>query len=872
MVLVKIACAAAVVLAMASGASAQWKPAGGRLMTRWAKGVTPENVHREYPRPQMVRKDWMNLNGLWDYAIRPGDAAKAGTYDGKILVPFPVESALSGVGKRVGAGKRLWYRRTFDVPAGWAGRRVLLHFGAVDWHARVWVNGQDIGEHRGGYDPFSFDVTGVLKRSGPQEITVVVADPTDQGAQPRGKQVNTPRGIWYTPVTGIWQTVWIEPVASESVARLKIVPDVDGGVVRVTASWRGKGQGCTVKIVALDGKTRVAEATGPTDTPLELTIAKPKLWSPDSPFLYGLSVTLEGEGKTHDTVASYFGMRKIALGKDVNGMTRIMLNGKPLFQYGPLDQGWWPDGLYTAPSDEALRYDLEVTKTLGFNMVRKHVKVEPARWYAHCDRLGLLVWQDMPSGDKHVRWPRDGQEITRTNASAEQFGRELAAMIETHRNSPSIVVWVPFNEAWGQFQTVRWARAVKAMDPSRLVIPASGGNDFAVGDIRDIHVYPGPEAPPAVEARAAVLGEFGGLGLPLKGHLWQAKKNWGYRSFKTQAELGKAYGALMATLRPLIVSRLSAAVYTQTTDVEGEVNGLMTYDRAVTKFDVEQTAAAHRTLYAPLVSLSPAEMTHVHTVAYWRFEGLKAGALVPHDRKAKDGWGVRDVSGHKNHLYAFKRGTAPRIAAHGPGKTVPLTGRPNAACLDDTAAPADAGSRDLYTDPGRSRTHMNALNGFQLTQWTVEASFSVAALGRTHGILGKDGKPTARPHAPLQLKVRGGGDNCIQIEAVDATGRRRDVRSGFKVVPDTWYHAAAVSDGKTLSLYVDSGDGKGYVLQGRTDFSGGMINSYGTWTVGRGYFGGKMTDDARAGIDEIRISAAALSPERFLYATGATAK
>ncbi len=860
-----IACTA-VFLVVAMRASGQWKPAGGKLMTRWAKALTPENAHREYPRPQMVRKDWLCLNGLWDYAIRPGAGARAGTYDDKILVPFPAESALSGVGKRVGAGKQLWYRRTFDVPAAWRGRRVLLHFGAVDWHARVWVNGREIGEHRGGYDPFAFDVTDALKPSGLQEIVVAVADPTDEGTQPRGKQTKTPRGIWYTPVTGIWQTVWLEPVAGESVARLKIVPDVDGGVVRVTVSRRGKREGCTVKVVALDGKTRVAEATGPPDAPLELAIPKARLWSPDSPFLYGLTVTLMREGKAIDAVESYFGMRKIALGKDVNGITRIMFNGKPLFQYGPLDQGWWPDGLYTAPSDAALRYDLEVTKKLGFNMVRKHVKVEPARWYHHCDTLGLIVWQDMPNGDKHVRWPRDGQEITRAKASGDQFGRELTAMVEAHRNSPCIAVWVPFNEAWGQFRTAHWARTVKRLDPTRLVIAASGGNDFAVGDIRDIHVYPGPEAPPAVEDRAAVLGEFGGLGLPLGGHLWQEKKNWGYRKYKTKAELAKAYAALLAKLRPLIASRLSAAVYTQTTDVEGEVNGLMTYDRAVTKFNVETTVAAHRTLYAPITKLTPAQMTHVHTVAYWRFEDGKAGAFVPHDRKVKDGVAARDVSGHKNHLYAFKRGTAPRITAHTPGKTVPQTGQPNAACLDDAAAPTDAGSRDLYTDPGRSRTHMNALNGFQFAQWTVEASFSLKVLGRTHAIVGKDGKPTKGPHAPLQLKVRG-DDGRIQIEAIDAAGRRHDVRSSFKAATEKWYHVAAVGDGKTLSLYVDSGDRKGYVLQGHSDFVGGLINSYGTWTVGRGYFAGKMTDDARALIDEVRISAAALRPEQFLQAS-----
>ena len=850
---------------MATVAPGQWKPVGGKLMTRWAKDVSPKTAHSEYPRPQMVREDWQRLNGLWDYAIRPGDAAGPEAFDGKILVPFAVESALSGVGKRVGAGKKLWYRRTFTVPPGWGKKRVLLHFGAVDWHAQVRVNGKEVGEHKGGYDPFSFDVTGALKPAGEQELVVAVADPTDAGTQPRGKQVAQPRGIWYTPVTGIWQTVWLEPVNNVHIRSLQITPDVDKNGVRIGAEVAGADKGYRVSVTFRHaGKSYNSVAAQNAENFISIK-DKMRLWSPDDPYLYDISVSLlNEEGSPVDSVASYFGMRKIALGADADGITRIMFNNKPLFQYGPLDQGWWPDGLYTAPTDAALKYDLEITRKLGFNMVRKHVKVEPARWYHHCDKLGLLVWQDMPSGDKHAPWPRDGQEITRTAASGEQFGRELRSMIEAHRNSPSIVVWVPFNEAWGQFQTVRWAREVKRLDPERLVIAASGGNDFAAGDIRDIHVYPGPEAPPAVLKRAAVLGEFGGLGLPMRGHLWQEKKNWGYRKFKTTDELADAYEALLGKLRPLIESRLSAAIYTQTTDVEIEINGLMTYDRAVVKFDPARMAAAHSKLYAPLRRQTPAQMTHVHTVAYWRFEDGRDGDFLPHDRKVKGGLAVRDVSGHKNHLYAFKRGTAGKIGSYAKPRTVPLTGQANAKYLDDTAAPSNAGSRDLFTSPDRSRTHMNALNGFQFTQWTVEASFQPASLGRTHGLVGKDGKPTSGSQAPLQLKVRGEGR--IQIEAIDAAGKAREVRSTFKAAVNKWYHVAAVSDGKTLSLHIDSGDGKGYILQGRTEFAGALVNSYGTWTVGRGFFDGKMTDDARARIDEIRISSAALRPERFLYA------
>jgi len=832
-------------------------------MTRWAKDVSPETVHSKYPRPQMVRKDWRGLNGLWDYAIEPKESPRPETFDGKILVPFAAESALSGVGKRVGADNLLWYRRTFILPKEWSGKRVLLHFGAVDWHAKVIVNGKQIGEHRGGYDPFSFDITGALKTEGPQEIVVAVADPTDAGTQPRGKQTNHPRGIWYTPVTGIWQTVWLEPVSRVHIRSLKITPDVDNNGVRIGAEIAGADKGYRVSVTFEhkgDSYNSVADQNAENIIRIK---DKMRLWSPNDPYLYDISVSLlDQEGRAVDSIASYFGMRKISLGQDINGVTRIMFNNKPLFQYGPLDQGWWPDGLYTAPTDAALKYDLEITKKLGFNMVRKHVKVEPARWYHHCDKIGLLVWQDMPNGDKHAPWPRDGQEITRTEASGRQFGRELRAMIETHRNSPAIVVWVPFNEAWGQFRTARWAREAKRLDPGCLVIGASGGNDFAVGDIRDIHVYPGPEAPPAVADRAAVLGEFGGLGLPLAGHLWQEKKNWGYRRFKTADELAKAYEALLGKLRPLIESRLSAAVYTQTTDVEIEINGLMTYDRAVLKFDPARTAAVHRKLQAPLRRLSAAEMTHIHTVAYWRFEDGTAGELLPHDRTVKGGLAARDHSGHKNHLYAFDHRTAGKTGVYPKPRTVPQTADANSKYLDDTAAPNNTGSRDLYTNPGRSRTHMNALNGFQFSQWTIEASFQIASLGRTHGLVGKDGKPTSGPIAPLQLKVR--TDGTIQIEAIDSSGKVRQVRSKFKAAVGKWYDLAAVSDGKKLGLYVKSGIG-GYALQGRCEFTGPLVNSYGTWTVGRGYFNGKMTDDARAKIDEIRISAAAMKPDQFLH-------
>ena len=589
-----------------------WQPAKGPLLTRWARDISPKNAHPEYPRPQMVRKEWRNLNGLWDYAIRPKDEGKPANFDGKILVPFPVESALSGVMKPVGDQNRLWYRRTFTVPTGWSGKRVLLHFGAVDWEAHGWVNGKEVVQHRGGYDGFSFDITDALRAKGENEIVVAVWDPTDAGPQPRGKQVRNPHSIWYTPTSGIWQTVWLEPVASTRIDSVKITPDLDQSAVTVlTHPFSAAGSEVTLKAELLDGKKRIQTAKltttiskGGSSLRMSLHVPRTKPWTPDSPHLYGLRLTLLDDGRRVDEVESYFGMRKISMARDDKGRLRIQLNNQPYFMLGPLDQGFWPDGLYTAPTDEALRYDIETLKKLGFNMARKHVKVEPERWYYWCDKLGLLVWQDMPSGDKSAEWRGpsgvDGKEMTRTPESVEIYERELRALIDGRYNHPSIVVWVPFNEGWGQFDTVRILNLTKQLDPTRLVDGASGGNHFPAGDILDHHQYPGPGAPPAVTDRAMVLGEFGGLGLPVQGHTWQEEKNWGYRSFKTPEELTDNYVALLKRLRPLIEdSGLSAAIYTQTTDVEVEVNGLMTYDRALVKMNANAVAAANKSVSVP---------------------------------------------------------------------------------------------------------------------------------------------------------------------------------------------------------------------------------------------------------------------------------
>jgi hypothetical protein len=568
-----------------------WKPASGPLMTAWAKDVSPTKVHADYPRPQMIRPDWVNLNGLWQFAIgKKGETPPIGKDLGeRILVPFPVESALSGIMKRA---DRLWYRRTFTVPPDWSGRQVLLRFGAVDWETTVWVNGVKIGEHRGGYDAFHWDITHALKPAGAQEMIVGVWDPTDSGTQPRGKQVNKPGGIYYTPTTGIWQTVWLEPVPAAHIEHLKIVPDVDAGQVLVTvttASAKEKDQ------VALAVKLKdkiLAKQTGAVGEPIAITIPEPRPWTPEEPFLYDLDVVLVHGNRPVDGVQSYFGLRKIAVGTDDRGVTRILLNGKPYFQVGPLDQGFWPDGLYTAPTDEALRYDIEVTKKLGFNMTRKHVKVEPDRWYYWCDKLGLLVWQDMPSGDKGVGSGKG--EIMRSPESARQYELELRRMIDGLYNHPSIIMWVVFNEGWGQFDTKRITNWTKQHDPTRLVNCASGWNDVHAGDVHDMHKYPGPGSPDPEPRRAAVLGEFGGLALGVDGHTW-TKKTWGYQTTQSGKELTGKYERLLSGVWQLKAKPgLSAAVYTQLTDVETEANGLLTYDRAVIKVDAERVAAVNR--------------------------------------------------------------------------------------------------------------------------------------------------------------------------------------------------------------------------------------------------------------------------------------
>ena len=579
----------ALCLLLSLGVNAQWKPVGDKIKTEWAEQVDPNNVLPEYPRPIMERGEWKNLNGLWNYAIIDKGQPMPTSFDGEILVPFAVESSLSGVGKPMDDTKELVYQRSFDVPSAWKGKQVLLHFGAVDWKADVWVNDVKVGSHTGGYAPFSFDITAALNAKG-NKLVVKVWDPTDKGYQPRGKQLSKPQGIWYTPVTGIWQTVWLEPVAKKHIADLRILPDIDRNVLSVDAKVIGRCCDDMVEVNVYDGDNLVAVGKSINNEPVEVAMpADRKLWSPDSPFLYKLKVNLKNAGKVVDKVDSYAAMRKYSYKRAADGIVRMELNNEPLFQFGPLDQGWWPDGLYTAPTDEALAWDVKKTKDFGFNMIRKHIKVEPARWYMHCDKMGIIVWQDMPSGDKNPEWQMrkyfDGRERQRSAISEANYRKEWKEIMDYLYSYPCIGVWVPFNEAWGQFKTAEIAEWTKQMDPSRLVNPASGGNHYQCGDMLDLHNYPAPNLYLYDATRPTVLGEYGGIGLVMKDHLWVPDRNWGYVQFNSSKEATDEYVKYANILLDLIPKGFSGAVYTQTTDVEIEVNGLITYDRKVIKLD-----------------------------------------------------------------------------------------------------------------------------------------------------------------------------------------------------------------------------------------------------------------------------------------------
>ncbi|MFB7597834.1 PA14 domain-containing protein [Streptomyces sp. NPDC056160] len=565
------------------------------LRTPWAAQVGPDNALPEYPRPQLTRSDWLNLNGSWQFAAaHAGEQPPVGkSLPERILVPYPVESQLSGIERHE---DRMWYRRTFTVPANWHvghGKRLRLNFGAVDWKAEVYVNGTKVAAHQGGYDKFSADVTDALKPGRTQELIVGVYDPTDAAAgenPPLGKQRLDPSGIWYTPTSGIWQTVWMEPVARDHVDSLTLTPDVPHG--RLTVQAQGVRDGVPVTATAYAGRRKVATAHGRTGSPLTLTIHDPHLWSPDDPFLYNLKVRVGA-----DDVGSYFGMRSIAV-EQVNGVPRTVLNGKPVFMMATLDQGFWPDGLYTAPTDEALAYDLKAHKQLGFNAVRKHIKVEPDRWFYWADRLGLMVWQDMPAMTAGV---------DPSAAARAEYEREMKEVIDEHVSSPSVVMWVTFNEGWGQYDEARIARQAKGWDPTRLVNGMSGinlGTDGGAGDIIDEHGYPSPALPPHPDGkRALVSGEYGGLGLAVPGHAWPVQQSY---VDVDPAAYTDDYLTKLGEVRALACRGSNGAVYTQISDVEGELNGLLTYDRRVLKPDASRVRAAQQALIRDASRATPA--------------------------------------------------------------------------------------------------------------------------------------------------------------------------------------------------------------------------------------------------------------------------
>ncbi|GAB3409506.1 glycoside hydrolase family 2 [Schumannella luteola] len=798
-----------------------WSGITPPLSTPWTDKVSPTNALPDYPRPQLARPtaanpEWVNLNGLWQYAGTDGYSAPPIGKDltGQILVPYPTESALSGVQKH---SEFMFYRRTVEVPNNLTsgGKHVNINFGAVNYDATVYVNGRQVGRHLGGYDAFSIDITSALKKSGPQEIVVAVHSPVDAANIPVGKQRNEPGGIFYTAASGIWQTVWLESVQPASIASFTATPDVDTASFAISAGFNGDAAGGTLKVdVLADGK-KVASATGAAGGAMTISVPKPRLWSPEDPFLYTFQAKLTVNGKT-DKVESYAGLREIAV-ENVNGKQRITLNHKATFLLSTLDQGYWPDGIYTAPTDDALKFDIQKTKDLGFNTIRKHIKVEPARWYYWADKLGLMVWQDSPALPT-------GRNANLSDGDKANFRAETSRMVSQLSNVTSIIGWIPFNEGWGQWSVQAASEVgaqVKAQDPSRLVNDRSGSNccdtpgDPGTGDVIDWHQYQGPALPAPDATRASIDGEHGGLTLTIEGHTWPGAPINPYGSVKDKKELNDKYVANTKVLRDQGAPYgLSGAVYTQITDVEGEQNGFFTYDRKVEKVNEQRVreinqaviAAGDKTPPAP-----PAGTPGLAGVGAWGFDEASGTT-------AEDAVGKNPLTIH---------GDAARVPARDGAEGSALQ-------LDGSTQWADTAKTVLKT------TDRN----YSVSAWVKFDQVGDAF----QTVVSEDGDNVSSFF--LQYS---GADKKLAFSFVGARALANDVT----VEPNRWYHLVGVRDITTssLTIYVDGAKAGSVSVLGNGETATGGLQ------IGRGKYDGKPVDFLDGAVDGVRVFDRTLSAD-----------
>ena len=803
--------------ARAAAGEKLWDASTAPLATPWSAEVGPGNALPDYPRPQLARPSasapqWLNLNGLWQFQSSDGYTAPpvGQQLSGRVLVPYPIESALSGVARH---SDYMYYRRLVDVPRNvLAGRNLRLNFGAVNYDATVWVNGVQVARHLGGYDAFSADITAELRPGSQQEILVGVHSPVDSATIPVGKQRLDPGGIFYTASSGIWQTVWLEPVAKTSIGALTITPDVRNSSFRVTSTFHGSTAGTQMFVEAYAGARRVARSVAGAGVPLNVKIPAAHLWSPSDPFLYTFKVGLTGR-HGGDRAESYAGLRSIGL-KTIDGRQRIVLNGKPTFLLGTLDQGYWPDGIYTAPTDDALKFDLQKTKDLGFNTIRKHIKVEPARWYYWADRLGLMVWQDMPALPT-------GRNASLTTGEKANFRDELRRVETQLHGTTSIIGWVPFNEGWGQWSVAAAAdvaEQVKQQDPTRLVDARSGFNccdtpgDPHAGDVIDWHVYQGPALPAPDATRASIDGEHGGLTLPIAGHTWPGSSLNPYGAVANRAALTRGYVANTKVLRDQGAPYgLSGSVYTQITDVENELNGLFTYDRKIEKPNEarvrqinEQTIAAGS---APAPTPPPGK------------PGL-AGV---------DSWNFDEGSGT---TAADQSGNHPMTLEGGAGWTDGVEG--SALSLDGDGQYADAGARILPTT-GRD---------YSVSAWVkldqVGGSFQTVA------------SEDSTNNSAFFLQYSGADRRW----AFSFAGGRALAADLGEPKAGQWYHLVGVRDIEqdALIIYVDGRRAGSLPVLGNADVGSGHF------IVGRGQFGGDPVDYLHGAVDDVHAYNRALSP------------